>query len=160
MSYTILQPTFFSEVWLGPALGFDAAGGTARIYGAGENKVSWISLYDVARFAASAASDATAPQSRNAVIELGGPEALSPLEVVRLAEQATGKTFIVEHVPEEALRAQYESADDPLQKSFAALMLYCARCEPIDMDATLRDFRLEPLKTVAEHLAAATAPNV
>ena len=63
-------------------------------------------------------------------------------------------------MPEEALRAQYESADDPLQKSFAALMLYCARCEPIDMDATLRDFRLEPLKTVAEHLAAATAPNV
>src|SRR5438309_720744 len=47
MSYTILQPTFISEVWLGPTLGFDAVGGTARIYGAGQNRVSWISVYDV-----------------------------------------------------------------------------------------------------------------
>ena len=27
MTYTILQPTFFMEVWLSPALGFDAAQG-------------------------------------------------------------------------------------------------------------------------------------
>ena len=44
--------------------------GELRIYGAGENRVSWISLYDVARFAASAASDAVAPQAKNAVIEI------------------------------------------------------------------------------------------
>jgi len=30
MMYTILQPTFFTEVWLSPALGFDPAHATAR----------------------------------------------------------------------------------------------------------------------------------
>ena len=33
MNYTILQPSFFMEVWLSPALGFDAANATAQIYG-------------------------------------------------------------------------------------------------------------------------------
>src|SRR5580765_7700679 len=37
MSYTILQPTFFMEVWLTPALGFDVANLTARIYGSGHS---------------------------------------------------------------------------------------------------------------------------
>jgi NADH dehydrogenase len=53
LTYTILQPTFFMEVWLSPALGFDAANAQAQIYGTGENKMSWISYKDVARFAAS-----------------------------------------------------------------------------------------------------------
>src|SRR5262245_18231618 len=103
MTSVILQPTFFMEVWLSPALGFDAAGGSARIYGAGENKISWISFQDVARFAAVAAESQDAP---NTTIELGGRDALSPHEVARLAEQTTGKPIVVDRVPEEALLAQ------------------------------------------------------
>jgi uncharacterized protein YbjT (DUF2867 family) len=34
-------------------------------------------------------------------------EASDPGKVVRLAEQVTGKTISVQHVPEEALRAQH-----------------------------------------------------
>ena len=49
---TILQPTFFTEVWLSSALGFDVGNGKARVYGEGSNKISWISFEDVARFAA------------------------------------------------------------------------------------------------------------
>src|SRR6476469_288892 len=41
MPHTILQPTFFMEVWLSPALGFDPANGTAQIYGNGQNRISW-----------------------------------------------------------------------------------------------------------------------
>src|SRR5437773_3835963 len=110
MTYTILQPTCFMEVWLSPHLGFDVTNSTARIFGKGENKTSWISFQDVAKFAVASldASDA-----KNAVIQLGGPEALSPLEVVQLAQQITGKQFEVEHVPEEALRAQFDAATDP-----------------------------------------------
>jgi len=33
LTYTILHPGVFMEVWLSPAVGFDAAGATARIYG-------------------------------------------------------------------------------------------------------------------------------
>lgn len=137
MTYTILRPTFFTEVWLSPALGFDAASAKAQIYGAGQNRISWISFQDVARFAVAALKNAYA---KNAVIELGGPEPLSPLEVVQLAEQVTRKRFEVQHVPEEALRAQYGSATDPLQQSFAALMLWYAHGAAIDMTRTLQAF--------------------
>lgn len=149
MEYTILQPTFFTEVWLSPALGFDPTHATARIYGGGHNKISWISFQDVAKFAVAALDN---PQASNAVIKLGGPEALSPLEVVRLAEQAVGKEFIVQHVPEEALRAQHAAATDSLQRSFAGLMLYYARGDVIDMTEALRAFPVQPLKSVREYL--------
>jgi uncharacterized protein YbjT (DUF2867 family) len=68
LSYTILQPTCFMEVWLSPALGFDAANAKAQIYGSGQNKISWISYRDVAKFATESLDN---PAARNAVIELG-----------------------------------------------------------------------------------------
>jgi NADH dehydrogenase len=137
LTYTILQPTFFMEVWLGPHLGFDAANSTARIYGSGENKISYISYRDVAKFAVAALDSETA---RNAVIKLGGPEALSPLEVVRTFEAVQGRKFDVEHVPESALIAQKDGAADPIQQSFAGLMLYYSRGDTIDMHETLQKF--------------------
>jgi NADH dehydrogenase len=151
MTYTILRSTFFTEVWLSPALGFDAAHATAQIYGGGHNKISWISFQDVAKFVAAAMDN---PQAINAVIKLGGPDALSPLEVVRLAEQVIGKRVVVQHVPEEALRAQSSAASDPLQQSFAALMLYYARGDTIDMAETLRALPVRYLKSVREYLQA------
>jgi hypothetical protein len=38
-------------------------------------------------------------------------------------EKIGGRPFLLEHVPEQALLAQFEGATDSLQKSFAALML-------------------------------------
>ncbi len=151
MTYTILQPTFFAEVWLSPALGFDPANGTAQIYGGGHNKISWISFQDVAKFAVAALDN---PRATNAVIKLGGPDALSPLEVVRLAEQAVGNKVVVQHVPEDALRAQLGAATDSLQQSFAGLMLYYARGDAIDMAETLRTLPVQHLKSVREYLQA------
>ena len=151
MTYTILQPTCFTEVWLSPALGFDPANAMARIYGSGNNKISWISFQDVAQFAVASLGS---PRARNAVVKLGGPDALSPLEVVRLAEQELGKEVAVQHVPEEVLRAQLDAAGDSLQKSFAGLMLYYAKGDAIDMADTLRAFPVRKLKSVREHLQA------
>jgi len=149
MAYTILQPTCFSEVWLSPSLGFDVAAAHARIYGNGHNRVSWISLHDVALFTVAALET---PRAGNTVIRLGGPEALSALDVVQLAERLTGRTFAVQHVPEAALRAQYDAATDPMEKTFAALMLYNARGDVVDMGAPLRLFPVPPLRSVYEHL--------
>jgi uncharacterized protein YbjT (DUF2867 family) len=151
MTYTILQPTCFTEVWLSPALGFDPTNATARIYGSGHNKISWISFQDVAQFAVAALDN---PHATNAVIKLGGPDALSPLEVVRLAEQAVGKTVVVQHVAEEALRAQRDAATDSLQQSFAGLMLYYARGDVIDMADTLLALPVRHLKSVHDYLQA------
>ena len=155
LTYTILQPTDFMEVWLSPALGFDAANAKAQIYGSGENKISWVSYKDVAQFAVASLDNS---EARNAVIELGGPEALSPLEVVEIFEEVGGRKFDVQHVPEEALEAQRESAGDPLQQSFAALMLFYARGSIIDMHETLRKFPLR-LTTVRDYAQRST-PDV
>ena len=36
-TYTILQPTYFMDIWLGPALGFNHARAKAVVYGEGKN---------------------------------------------------------------------------------------------------------------------------
>jgi NADH dehydrogenase len=149
MTYTILQPTFFAEIWLSPALGFDPGNATARIYGTGQNGISWISFRDVAACAVGSVDN---PRAANGVIRLGGPEALSPLEVVHLAEHVTGKTIEVQHVPEEALRMQHGGATDPLQQSFAGLMLSYAHGEVVDPVEALRVFPGYNPRSVREYL--------
>jgi NADH dehydrogenase len=156
MAYTILQPTCFDEVWLSPALGFDLPNATAQIYGGGHHRISWISVHDVARFAVAALDT---PRALNAVIRLGGPEALSPLDVVQLAERITGRRFDVRHVPETALRTQYESATNSMDKSFAALMLYYAAGDVVDMAGPLRLFQVPPMRSVYEHLQSTVLQN-
>ena len=147
LDYTILAPSFYMEVWLGPALGFDMKSGKAQIFGSGKNAISWISLGDVARFAAVAIEH---PKAKNATIELGGPEALAPLDVVRTCEELCGRSFEVQHVPEAALRDQRAAATDSYQQTFTALMLAYAAGDPIDMRSTLETFPV-PLTSVRDY---------
>lgn len=147
LTYTILRPSYFMESWLSAAIGFDGGNAKATIYGDGQNSISWISRYDVARFAVASLDN---PAARNATLELGGPEALSPLEVVRIFEQVGRRPFEVQHVPVEALQAQQEAATDGLQQSFSALMRAYAQGDAIDMRQTLQAFPLK-LTTVREY---------
>jgi NADH dehydrogenase len=147
LTYTILQATYFAEVWLSPAVGFDYPNRKAVIYGTGENPISWISFLDVARFAVASLDN---PVARNATLELGGPRGMSPSNVIKIFEQAGGKPFEVTHVPVEALQGQLAGATDPMQKSFAGLMLSYASVGSIDMAATLRAFPMT-LRTVEEY---------
>jgi hypothetical protein len=87
-------------------------------------------------------------------MKLGGPDALSPLEVIRIFERRQGRKYDVQFVSEESLRAQKSATTDPLQQSFAALMLYYARGEVIDMRDTLRRFPLR-MRSVDEYAATA-----
>ena len=137
MNYTILQPTYFMEVWLSPILGFDYPNAKANIFGQGKNKISWIAIKDVASFAVDSVDN---PAAKNRMIPLGGPEALSPLEVVDIFETTKGKKFELQFVPEEALKAQRDGAQDPLSKSFATLTLGVVNGSEIDMVSVLDDF--------------------
>jgi NADH dehydrogenase len=149
MVHVILQPTCFMEIWLSPLLGFDPANGRAQVLGTGQNAVSWISYLDVAAFAVAAVHS---PDAANRTFRLGGPEALSPLDVVRLSEQLRGMTMTVQRVPEEALRAQLASATDPLQQSMAGLMLYCAHGDAIDSTEAQRLLGVQSLRSVRTFL--------
>jgi NADH dehydrogenase len=149
MEWTILRPSVFMDVWLTPMFGFDAVAGKATIYGSGRNPISWINSSDVAAFTVAVLDH---PAARNRISEIGGPEALSPLEVVRIFEKTAERQFEVQHVPEEGLRAQLEAATDPLQHSFTSLMLYYANGDRVDMSETLREvpIRLRSVRDYAE----------
>lgn len=130
MAYTILRPTFFMEIWFSKVLGFDLAERKVRIYGTGENPISWISFPNVADFAVKSLET---PAARNATLTLGGPEALTPLEVVRIFEELAGQPFTTELVMESVLRLGKDSARRALDEAFTALSLGYAHGDAIDM---------------------------
>jgi uncharacterized protein YbjT (DUF2867 family) len=137
LNFTVVQASFFMEVWLSPALGFDYANATARIYGSGTEPVSWVSFRDVAEMCVLTLRN---PAAERKTIEFGGPDMLSPLEVVARFEEIGGRPFQCDHISNQALRAQFEGALDPMQKSFAALMLSCSTGDAIDMTTVQERF--------------------
>jgi NADH dehydrogenase len=147
LTYTILRPGYFMEVWLSPAVGFDVANATAQVYGTGENPISWISFPDVAQFAVACLDH---PAAQNATIELGGPDALSQLAVIEIFERVGGRPFEVQYVPAEALEQQQRASSDGMQQSFAGLMRVYADGDPIDMQETLQTFPVQ-LTSVQEY---------
>jgi uncharacterized protein YbjT (DUF2867 family) len=120
LDFTSIQASPFMEVWLSPVVGFDYIHGRARIYGSGLKPISWVSYRDVAEFCIAPVLRSVAGRS---VLEVGGPEALSPLEVVKIFEEESGRRFEVETISEAKLREQFDSANDSLEKSFAGLKL-------------------------------------
>jgi len=124
LNFTILHPSFFCESWLGPMLFADPVAGTARIYGDGNRKISYIAGDDVAELAVQSLSN---PAASNAVIPFGGPEEITQREALELFEKTTGKKFVVTVLSEESLEAQWQAAKDPFEKSLAALFLGLAR---------------------------------
>lgn len=152
LTYTILRPGPFMDVWLSPAVGFDAANGKVVIYGTGKNPISWIAVRDIAKFAILSLEH---PAAKNTVIELGGPQAISPLDIVRYFEEAQGRSFEMQFVPVEALQAQEAAAIDPMQKSFNVMMQFMDQENRIEMSETITRFaiRLTPLQEYIKHIA-------
>ena len=151
MPYTILAANFFMEVWLSPVLGFDYVNRRAVIFGEGRALISWISLHDVAEFAVRSHQTSGA---HNQTLLVGGPDDLSPLEVVAIFEEATGAPFERQFVPEEALLAQLETAADPLAETFAKLQLECVHGCLMNTTETMR---LMPVEFTSVRQYAQTA---
>jgi uncharacterized protein YbjT (DUF2867 family) len=144
IAYTILRPSLFMDVWLGPHLFSDLSSGQAKIYGSGTGRIPYIASGDVAKVAVWAATE---PSARNVVITFGGPEAISQREVVETFEDTLGKPLIVTEVPEQVLEVQWQSAQNPFEKTFAGLMLGVARLnmddqtnDELPVETTVREF--------------------
>lgn len=153
LTFTILQPVCFMEMWLGPALGFDHAGGSVQVYGSGDAPLGYIGLADVARFVVASLEHAAA---RNATLPLVA-ENVSMNDAVRAFEAASGRTFDVRRVPVEALEQQLAAARSPLEESFGALMLGVARGAAQAPDERQAAFGIR-CETVAEYARRVTAP--
>ena len=102
MTWTVLQPTAFMEIHAGAPAGWDFARARARIVGAGSAPIGYIAVDDVAGFAIAALAH---PGALNCDLPLAGPEPLSALDAIRIAEQVTGRPFTVQRAPVAVLRA-------------------------------------------------------
>lgn len=154
LAYTVLRSSILMDVWLVPARGFDHAQGTVTIYGPGVAPLSWIDSGDVAEFAVKCLEHEGA---NRALVDLGGPEALSHLEVVGIFEALSGRRFTLTHVPIAPFEEQRRSAADPLQRSMAGLILQMAAGDVIDMSDTSRRFgvRLTSVRDYAQRVPGA-----
>ena len=103
LSYTILQPSAFMGFHTYEMIGKPIAEtGKTRLFGKGESLRNYVAEEDVAEFVLMALED---PVLRGKTIEIGGPDNLTPLQVVALYEQLTGREAQVSHVPRAALRS-------------------------------------------------------
>jgi uncharacterized protein YbjT (DUF2867 family) len=102
MRWTILQPSVFMEIWLGAPLGWDHSAARAMIFGDGKGNLNWVAVADVAELAVMSLSD---HRLENQTVSVGGPEPLTPNDVVRIFEETSGRRYAVRRVPRPLLRA-------------------------------------------------------
>ena len=96
LTYTILSPNAFAEVWVGMVVGGPLrAGQPITLVGEARRVHSFVSMGDVAAFGAAAVDN---PAARNATIPIGGPEAVSWRAIVAGVGQIMGRELPVRFV--------------------------------------------------------------
>ena len=102
LAHTILRPTAFMDSHAHMLIGQPILEtGKVQLFGRGENPRNFVAAQDVAQFAVLAL---TTPQMAGEIVEIGGPENWTNLEVVRLYERLAGKQAKISHVPLGVLR--------------------------------------------------------
>jgi NADH dehydrogenase len=86
MTWTVLQPNAFMDVWFGMLIEMPLfSGQPVTLVGESRRRHAFITEQDVAAFAIAAVDQ---PAARNATLVIGGPEALTLRDVVRAYEDA------------------------------------------------------------------------
>ena len=88
------------DIHLAPIGRFDIARGKVAVFGKGDTKRRWVSTDDVAALVAALAVEPDPP----AMVEFGGPEALSRNEAIAIAERVTGRSFKRQRMPRPVAR--------------------------------------------------------
>jgi len=140
MTYTILMPNLYIEVWAGIIVAAPLAQGKpVTLVGDASHRHSMLSMRDVASFAVAAIDN---PAARNATIVIGGPAPVSWTDVVAAAERVVGRKIETQSVaPGEPI----EGLPPGVAGMFSAMETYDSA---IDMDETARTFgvTLTPLE--------------
>jgi len=157
MQVVLVRPDMFQEVWLAPATGIDPASGKALIYGRGELPHRYVAEDDVARLCAHLAVVADPPT----VVEFGGPESLSRMQVVASFEAATGRKLKVRHVPDAALAIGHSALAwvKPETSSLMGMALFFDTHPGTWDDGPIREIGIEPRPATAFIKAMASAPS-
>ena len=105
LSHTIIRPTAFMEAHAEQFIGKPILEtGKVSLFGRGDNPRNFVAVDDVAQVVVMVLTD---PAKRSGVVDVGGPENLSNMDVVRLYEEQAGHPAKVSHVPLPALQVLY-----------------------------------------------------
>jgi uncharacterized protein YbjT (DUF2867 family) len=122
MHATSVRSDGFQEIHLGPLGRFDMAAGKVAVFGNGDSRRRFVATDDVAALVAAVADEPDAP----AVLEFGGPEALSRNEAIAVAERLTGRRMKRQRMPRPVARVGMRLLSRPnpaLASVFAAGLL-------------------------------------
>lgn len=143
LSFTILRPTAFME---SHAYGFIGKPiletGKVTLFGKGENPRNFVAAADVAHFAVLALLE---PQTAGTVLEIGGPENITNMQVVHLYEEIAGRQAKVSHVPLGILRVMaplLRPFHAGLSQIMKASIMFDTTDQTFDMSTMLQQYPL------------------
>jgi uncharacterized protein YbjT (DUF2867 family) len=149
LSYTMLRPTPFMEFWSALIGNPIVTKGRTTIFGRGVNPINFVAVDDVARFALISLEN---PAARNQVIEIGGPENLTLLQVAETFERVGGRVARKRHVPlavMKAMSALMRPIRPGLSRQISAGVYMDTADMTLDMRETLHRFPM-PLTTLED----------
>ena len=142
LSYTVLRPAAFMETWAGLIGDPIIARGRTTIFGPGRNPINLMAVDDVAHYVLLSLFH---PGARNRIIEIGGPENLSLVEVAETFEHISGRRAKRSHVPLTILRvmsALLHPFDGATSRLMATAVHLNTSDQCFDASETLAEFPL------------------
>lgn len=129
LAWTVIRPTVFMELWAGIVGDSLIKGGTANVFGRGENPINFVSVQDVASCIERAVAD---HRLRGQTLDVGGPENLTLNAVVEVIAASSGLPPRARHVPVMFLRLASRLMH-PFRPDLAGLMEAAVRMDTADM---------------------------
>ncbi len=161
MTYTILRPGPFMEMW-GSLLGGPVlTKGKTTVFGDGANPINFVAVDDVAEFVLVALFD---PDAAGMTIDVGGPENLTMDDVVAIYEDAAGTKAKVTHLPVGLMRtmsAAMKPFNPAMSRQVGAGACMATMPHTCDMSETIARFgvTLTPMSDIASKSAAQTSAS-
>ena len=154
MTWTVLQPNFYMDIWIPAVVGGPAlAGQPVTLVGDGKRRHSMVAVRDVASYAVAALDR---PEAADQTLYVGGPQPISWLDVVAAFEEELGREVPVRTI------AQGEPIPGlPLFVSELAAAL-ASYDSPMDVSELTRTYGVAPT-TVADFVhgfVGASRPRV
>ncbi|MCI0514165.1 hypothetical protein L0128_13190, partial [candidate division KSB1 bacterium] len=114
--------------------------GKATIFGAGKNPVNYVAVADVARFAQIGLEN---PTAKNQIIEIGGPENFSTVQIIEIIERVTGKTAKRSYTPIPVMKVMKiltRPFNPVMSRMVTAGINFDTTDQTFDMTATLKKY--------------------
>lgn len=151
LSHTIIRIPTLMEAWAGRIGDSVVDHRRVTIVGTGRNPINLMALDDVSHYVLVGLDH---PEARNRIIDVGGPQNLSALEVVERFERLSGHHARRRHIPVPVVRVAsvaVRPVDAALSRRLEAAAHLATSDQTFDPSATLEEFprRLTNLETFA-----------